>query len=181
MLTRNALTTALILSAAFLLTACEKPAPSPTASTAPGSTPAAGLAWVLTSMPEGAVPVGQLKADAKEGDRVVMRGRIGGRSEPMTSGSAVFVVMDLSIPSCAEVPDDKCPTPWDYCCEPRESLAANNATVMVVNPAGQAVDTDMRLAGFAPLDEVVVVGVVGPRPSPEVLTVRAEGVYRVGG
>lgn len=178
---RNTLTTALALSAALLLTACEKPAPSPTASAAPSSTPAAGLAWVLTSMPEGAVPVGQLKADAKEGDRVVMRGRIGGRSEPMTSGSAVFLVMDPAIPSCADEPGDKCPTPWDYCCEPRESLAANNATVMVVSPGGQAVDTDMRLAGFAPLDEVVVVGVVGPRPSPEVLTIRAEGVYRVGG
>lgn len=177
MLTRTALT----LTAALLLTACEKPGSSPSAAAPSANTPAAAPGWVLTSMPDGAVPVGQLKADAKEGDRVVLRGRIGGRSDPMTSGSAVFLVMDPAIPSCADEPGDNCPTPWDYCCEPKESLAANNATVMVVSPAGQAVDTDMRLAGFAPLDEVVVVGVVGPRPSPEVLTVRAEGVYRVGG
>lgn len=177
MLTRAALT----LTAALVLTACEKPASSPTAAAPSADTPTAAPAWVLTSMPENAVSVGQLKAQAKEGDRVVLRGRIGGRSEPMTSGSAVFLVMDPAIPSCADEPGDNCPTPWDYCCEPKDSLAANNATVMVVDPAGQAVDTDMRLAGFAPLDEVVVVGVVGPRPSPEVLTVRAEGVYRVGG
>lgn len=149
------------------------PAPTPTASntTAP--------AWVLTEAPADAIGVAQIKADAKEGDRVVMRARIGGRASPITEGSPVMIVMDPAIPSCADNPADSCRTPWDYCCEPSEVKVANSATIQIVDDAGSLVVGSIASAGLEPLDEVIIVGVVGPRPDPAVLTVMATGVFKV--
>jgi len=135
--------------------------------------------WVLTSAPPDAVGVGEAKASVQEGDEVVLRGRIGGRLEPLDPESPVFTLIDVSIPHCGELEGDTCPTPWDYCCEPAESLTANTATVQIVDGEGRAVNSSPAAHGFSELDEVVVVGLVGPRENERVLTVRASGIYRV--
>lgn len=151
---------------------CDQSQPS-----AGGSTPA----WLVEEAPAGAVSVAAIKADAREGDHVVLRGRIGGRSDPISKGSAVFVVMDPDVPSCADNPDDHCPTPWDYCCEAPESIKANNATIQIVDESGNPIESDLSKLGFKPLDTVIVTGTVGPRPTDDVLTIRATRVHRVGG
>jgi hypothetical protein len=135
----------------------------------------ASPSWTLASEPAGAVGVAEAKASAQEGDQVVLRGRIGGRAEPLSAGSPVFTVMDLSVAYCGQASEDGCTTPWDYCCETPEAIAASAATVQVAGVEGGA------LSGLSPLDEVVIVGTVGPRPTPQVLTVVATGVHRVGG
>lgn len=137
--------------------------------------------WLLTSEPSGAKSVADTKADASEGDTVVVRGRIGGRKQPMADDSPVFTIIDLSVPHCAEIPGDNCPTPWDYCCEPAESIRANAATVQLVDEQGEALTIGPKSAGLSELDELVIVGAVGPRPSEDVLTIVATGIYRVGG
>jgi hypothetical protein len=145
-----------------------------------GQSGAASPAWLLTSAPPAEpVDVAAAKGVVNEGDRVVIRGRIGGRGEPMTEGSPVMVIMDVSIPSCADNPEDTCRTPWDYCCEPAEVKTANSATIQVVDAQGQPVADSLRAAGLEPLDEIIAVGVVGPRPDPSVLVVRATEIYRV--
>lgn len=141
--------------------------------------PNASAAWLLTEAPAGARTVAEIKPTAADGDSVVLRARIGGRLEPITPGAPVFVVIDRSVPACSEIPGDNCPTPWDYCCEPRESLTAHSATVQVVGPDGSPVAGDLAQAGLKPLDEVIVIGTVAARPSPEVLTIRATGVHKV--
>ncbi|MFG0276091.1 MAG: hypothetical protein ACF8QF_13650 [Phycisphaerales bacterium] len=156
--------------AALALTGCSEEA-SPEA-TAQGE---ASPSWTLASAPEGAVGVVEVRAAAQEGDSVVIRGRIGGRAEPISDGSPVFTIMDLSLAYCGQASDDGCTTPWDYCCETPEAIAAHAATVQVIGIEGGA------LTGLAALDEVVVVGTVGPRPTPAVLTIIATGVHRVGG
>lgn len=164
------------------LGACDKgsSSSSSTAST-PTQPSGGGPAWVLVSMPEGVVDVAAAKKTLKEGDQVALRGRIGGRMDPVSKDAAFFVIMDPAVPSCADNPGDNCSTPWDYCCETPASLAANNATVRVVDASGAPVQTGIESFGFHPLDTVVIVGTVGPRPSPEVLTITATGVHRVGG
>jgi hypothetical protein len=144
-----------------------------------GSTETPG--WLLTAAPEGAVNVGEAKQSVSEGDEVALRGRIGGRADPMSADSAVFVIMDVSVPSCADEEGDNCATPWDYCCEPRESIAASNATVQLVDDTGAPLAIDLRRHGLKPLDEVIVVGRVAPRPSEQTLVVKATGLYRAGG
>ncbi len=160
--------------ACLTLAACSNE--QPPAAAAPESP-----AWLLASAPADARTVAEVKPDASEGDTVTVRGRIGGRAQPITPGAPVFIIMDPAIPSCDQIPDDPCPTPWDYCCEPRESLAANSATVQLVDAQGNPIQTDLAAAGLQPLDEVVVTGTVAPRPNPQVLTIRATAIHKVGG
>jgi hypothetical protein len=175
---RIACVSALVLS----LAACEESS-APTAG-APGGQPAPATdspTWLLASMPEGAVGVAEAKPTAAEGERVVLHGRIGGRKDPLSSDSAVFIIMDPEVPSCADMEGDHCATPWDYCCETQESITASNATVQLVGSDGAPLAIDLGKHGFEPLDEVVVVGTVAPRPNEQTLIVKATGVYRTGG
>lgn len=162
-------TSAVVLAGAL---GCNESSPS-----AAADTPAASASWLLAAEPADVRPVGEAKADAVEGDEVVVVGRIGGRVEPITSESPVFTIVDLELKHCRETKGDLCPTPWDYCCEPRESLTANSVTVQLVSPDGSPMTIDPIAAGLDPLDEIVVVGTVGPRPSPEVLVIRATAVH----
>ena len=149
-------------------------------STAQNTTEPASPTWVLTSAPDGALSISEAKTSAKEGDHIILRGRIGGRNEPLTEGSPVFTMMDLAISHCGENPDDNCSTPWDYCCETPETITTNSATVQIVDALGQPITDSPTIQGLAALDEVIIVGIVAPRPNQDVLTVRANGIYRVG-
>ncbi len=131
-------------------------------------------AWLLTSEPSGAVSITEAKESAKEGDQVVIRGRIGGRHSPMSEESSVFTIMDMELAYCGQHEDDGCPTPWDYCCETPDTIGTNSATVQVVGNGA----IDPVGAGLKPLDVVILVGTVGPRPNDQVLTIQATGVYR---
>ncbi|MHC4990810.1 MAG: hypothetical protein ACYTGC_07490 [Planctomycetota bacterium] len=139
-----------------------------------------GATWLLADMPAGAVPVAQAKQPAREGDQIVVRGRIGGRPDPMSRDVAMFVMMDPALPSCRER-GDGCRKPWDYCCETTETITANSATVQLVDDARDPMAIDLGTHGFEPLDEVVVVGTVGPRPDEAMLVINAEKIHRVSG
>lgn len=158
-------------------TACDRKESSNTTANQ-STTAAARPAWLLDAEPAGAKPVGEVKATAQEGDQVVVLARVGGRVSPITVGSPVFTVVDLKLLHCGQLPDDHCATPWDYCCEPRESLTANSATVHIQPPTQGAPTPDPSTGGLSPLDEIVIVGIVGPRPNPAVLTINATGIYR---
>lgn len=134
-------------------------------------------AWLLTSEPSGAVSITEAKESAREGDTVVIRGRIGGRKAPMSNESTVFTIMDMEIAYCGQHEDDGCSTPWDYCCETPDTIGANSATVQVVGDG----TIDPVGAGLKPLDVIILIGTVGPRPNDQVLTIQATGVYRADG
>lgn len=143
-----------------------------------GTTGGADTSWLLAAMPEGAVPVSAAKKTAREGDEVVIRGRIGGRRDPMSTDVAIFVMMDPAVPHCKV---DACKAPWDYCCETPESITANSATVQLVGSTGKPLSVDLGGQHIEPLAEIVVVGTVGPRPTPEVFVIHASGLHRVSG
>lgn len=165
---------------ALLVAGCSESGPGEGPGATAGVAAGKGSGWLVSVEPAGAVAVGDAKASVEEGQEVVIRGRIGGRKDPMSAGSPVFLIVDLDVPHCGQIPGDTCPTPWDYCCEPRESLTANSATVQLVGEDGKPLSVDPKAAGLSPLDEVVVVGKVGPRPTPGVLTIFATAVYRNG-
>lgn len=169
----------LAIGAAFTLGGCGG-SPAGEASS-PDAASRSSEAWLLDAEPAGAVDVREAKSSAQEGDEIVLVGRIGGRKEPMSEGSPVFLLIDLEIPHCGQLEGDACKTPWDYCCEPRDSLVANSATVQLIEADGASSSADLSAAGLAPLDEVVVVGTVAPRPSEDVMLVRATSIYRRDG
>jgi hypothetical protein len=135
--------------------------------------PPTEAAWLLTDMPDDIMDVGWAKASAAEGETVALKGRIGGRIDPMSTDMAVFIIVDSAVPSCLDKAHDSCPTPWDYCCEPKDSLMANNATIQLIGDDGAPLAIDLQQHGFKPLDEVVIQGTVAPRPSDAVLIVKA--------
>ncbi|MDF1808783.1 MAG: hypothetical protein P1U42_03715 [Phycisphaerales bacterium] len=172
--------TLLITVAASLLltvTGCEKTSSDQSSSVDITTQETEMNAWLLTIAPEEAVSITTAKANHKEGDSVVIRGRIGGRYSPISSESSVFTIVDLGLPYCGEHEEKGCSTPWDYCCETSGTITNNSATVQIVSQGS----VDPIAAGLKPLDEVILVGTVGPRPNEETFTIQATGVYRTDG
>jgi hypothetical protein len=68
---------------------------------------------LLGAAPGGAAGVLKVREDAKDGDEVVIAGRIGGNKKPIGAGLA-FTLVDQSLKSCADNGEDTA-TPWDFC------------------------------------------------------------------
>ena len=137
--------------------------------------------WLLGEAPAEYREVAEAKQNAEAGEEIVLRGRIGGRLDPISGESPAFIIMDASVPSCADKDHDSCPTPWDYCCETPDSKAANSATIVVLDANGNPTDEDITAAGLAPLDEIIVVGTVKARPNQSVFEIHATGIHKRAG
>jgi hypothetical protein len=132
----------------------------------------------INEPPEGARSVEELKADADAKGKVVIRGRIGGRREPFVKGAAVFLLADASLKSCDELHGDACKTPWDYCCESPDSLAAKVATVQIVGEDGKPLTTGLKgQPKFAPLSTLTIEGEIANRDGDGTLVINARKIY----
>ncbi|MFK7760490.1 MAG: hypothetical protein AB8C13_11175 [Phycisphaerales bacterium] len=158
------------------LSACDRGTANQTTQSNPA--PSASTPWVLTSAPQGAISITQAKATAKEGDQVIIQGRIGGRKSPISADSPVFTIVDMELPYCGQHNDDNCSSPWDYCCETPDTITANAATVQIVVGDPSTSTVDPVAEGFEPLDEVILVGTIGPRPDDQVLVIQATSIYK---
>lgn len=65
--------------------------------------------YLAKTEPGGAKDVIATRKDAKDGDAVVIVGRIGGSKKPVSEDRAVFTLVDLSLKSC-----DSDPNCWDF-------------------------------------------------------------------
>ncbi len=93
-----------------------------------------------------------------------MQGRIGGGVNPFVAERAVFTLADLSLPPCDANPDDKCPTPWDYCCEPQDKIVAASVSVQVADDAGKPLKLGLNgVNGLRPGGELIVKGRVASK------------------
>jgi len=130
----------------------------------------------LAAAPQGVESIAALKQTAEEGDEVVTRAVVGGRIEPIVEGRASATIVDAGLENTCLVEDDHCPTPWDYCCQPPQTVTGHLATLQVVDADGRILAADLSQR-IEPLSTLVVRGVVGPRPDPQVLTINANGIY----
>ena len=138
---------------------------------------AAGAKFILASEPAGAKGVEEVREKAADKEDVVIVGRIGGSSKPFVDGLVAFEIMDLAGVPCNERPGDACETPWDYCCEPADELAANSATVQVMGADGALIKSGLSgVNGLKPLAVVTVAGIVSEAADGNVI-VRAEGIH----
>jgi hypothetical protein len=155
-----------------IVAGCDDPkVPAP----APRAALPAGL--VLSSAPAGAKTIKEVRAGAKDGDEVVMRGVIAGRVDPIGDNRAILTLLDPSIKTCDKMPEG-CKTPWDACCEDKEVITANSATVQVVDEKGAVLKTGLAsVPGIKPLKEVVVKGKLKVSPDGKAVVVDASRLY----
>jgi hypothetical protein len=162
--------------AAVLVSGCGRPAaPSVVVTGGGGEGLIVGPQYLLPEEPTGAKSVIDVRKGAKDGEEVVVVGKVGGEKRPFVKDRAAFTVVDLSLKSCDEIPGDNCPTPWDYCCAP--NLAEARLLVKFLDEQGKTLPTDARqLVGLKELQTVVVRG-KARRDDAGNLTVVATGLY----
>jgi hypothetical protein len=173
------LTLCLALFAAFLAAGCGMQGTSSDTSPTVSAPRAAAekTPFLLAAEPAGAKGVTDARMDAKDGDDVVVFGRIGGEKKPWVDGRAAFWVVDSAFKACNDKADDDCKTPWDYCCDDPGELHKGMATVKIVDGEGKTIAVDAReLLGVKELQTVVVKG-KAKRDEQGNLTVLASGVY----
>ena len=135
-----------------------------------------GTKFLLTEEPADAADVIAARDESKDGDDVVLVGRIGGGENPWIDGRAAFTVVDNSLRACSDIPGDECPKPWDYCCETGK-LPTATALVKVVDENGALVKANARdLLDVKELSTVVVKG-KAERDDAGNLTVLATGIF----
>lgn len=134
-----------------------------------------GKKYLLAAEPKGAKGVVDARKDVKDGEPVVLVGRIAGSRKPFVDGRASFSVTDLKIEPCAE--DEGCPTPWDCCCTGKEELLPAMAQVKFDGKDGKTLNVGAKeLLGVKELAIVVVTGKAN-RDDKGNLTVVADGLH----
>ena len=152
------------------------PAPAAAAAAAPSAALPANLA--VADAPANAQDLAAVKTNAKDGDAVVIRGKIGGREEPIAKNRAIMTVLDPSVTTCDTMPGDACKTPWDACCEPSEKIAANSATVQVVDAQGKPLAANLEsIAGLKPLSNVTIAGTAKRAAGSDALIIEAKQIH----
>jgi len=132
--------------------------------------------YLLADEPAGAKGVIEFKKAAKDGEEVVVVGRIGGSEKPFT-GRAAFTIVDVKFKACSDIEGDNCPTPWDYCCEAPEELAKGTVLVKLVDSAGKTAPDDAKaLLDLKELQTIVVRG-QARRDESSSISVVASGIY----
>jgi len=147
---RMVLTTVL---AAGMLAGCNDEPTKPA-----GEAPPEGL--VLTAEPADAKDIVAALAEAKDGDTVTVRGRVGGSKKPFVETRAVMGLVDMSRKYCGQGgTGDSCTEPWDYCCE--RELGKYMVSVQVNGADGKMLHKGLKGVGkVKELSEVVVKGVL---------------------
>ena len=114
--------------------------------------------YVLADEPDGAIGVIAARESAKNGEPIVVVGRIGGAANPWIDGRAAFMLLDASIALVANGTEsaegEVC---LDDCCA--SARAESTTLVKVVDANGKVLAADARrLLGVAADDMVVVRG-----------------------
>ena len=139
-----------------------------------------GSKFMLSAEPEGGQNVIAVRETSKDGDDVVMVGRIGGSLNPWVDDRGAFSIVDPSLLACSDEKEEgepcSCKTPWDYCCE-TDKLPDAMALVKFVESDGSVVNHDARkVFNLVELQTVVVKG-KAKRDDAGNLTILADGMF----
>lgn len=134
---------------------------------------------VLKSAPDGAKAISEVRKTAKEGDQIVISGKVMGRKDPFVDGRAILILGDPNkITSCDLIEGDACRSPWDVCCDDPDVIKASTVTIQVMDDQGKLVKQGLKgLAGIKELSKLVVTGTVADGSNADNLLINATGIY----
>lgn len=139
-----------------------------------------GSKFVLSAEPEGGQEVAAAFKSVKDGEEIVIVGRIGGSFDPWVENRAAFNIVDPALKACSdETPEGEacsCTTPWDYCCE-TDKLPGAMAMVKFVDAEGNVVKHAAKDAFDVKELQTVVIKGKAERDDADNLTVLATGMY----
>lgn len=168
------------LPCTMIVAGCGRPSADGSSSSAVTevSTSAADAAkYVLAEEPDGAVGVIAARDQARDGDEIVLIGRIGGSKKPWIEGRAAFMVIDASMSVVGDGEEsgvgEIC---LDECCA---ALRAECTTlVKLVDEQGRVLSVDGRRLLNAAVDDLVVIhGHVQRDQEEGTFVVVADGVH----
>lgn len=155
-----------------LVSGCAEQKAEPLAPAAASGANAGLEKLVVAGLPAQTIGVLTAKQEKKNGDRVVVTGRV----KDFVDGAAVLTIADLSLRDC-KTRGDQCATPWDYCCETREAITSGTATVRLADSAGDPLMQSLK--GVGGIDHLVDIAAEGRIERDEAgnLSVVAEKLY----
>jgi hypothetical protein len=166
-----------VLASLFLAAGCAEESTPATTTTAATNAPSIdGSKFLLNEEPAEVATVIEARDASKDGEDIVLVGRIGGSVNPWVEGRAAFSIVDPTLKACSDIPGDECKKPWDYCCETHK-LPTSTAFVKFVDNDGRPLKADAReLLSLKELQTVVVRG-KAQRDEAGNLTVLADGLF----
>jgi hypothetical protein len=118
--------------------------------------PALPAGWAVGHGPDAAKSPAQIRATAKVGDEVAVKGRIGGSEDPVANGVAQFTLVGSEIEYKPESAN-----PWTYSDVSKDSLAASMCQVRFPDASGDALNVELDgRRNIAAGAEVVIIGTV---------------------
>lgn len=134
---------------------------------------------LLTSAPEKALDIADLRKSAQAGDTVTFTGNVIGSDPVFMDGRAVMIMGDpKKITSCNLISGDECKTPWDVCCDDPDVIKSSVVTVQVVDDAGKPLKTGLKgLGGMKELSALTVTGEVAEGSTKDNMLVNATGIF----
>ena len=154
-----------IISAALAATGCGSPLPA--------SNQSVDAKYLLADEPADAIEILDAKEQAKDGEAVVVVGRVGGGVKPWIDGRAAFLLVDTRIlPTCNE--GEKCDENCPSCAE---AMLSASTMVKFLGNDGKVLPVDARdLLGVKEQQTVVVRGVAN-RDKAGNVSIAGEKIY----
>jgi hypothetical protein len=106
----------LLFSAAIII-GCSSRKPDNKSGVDAVASTAIGAKYLVEQEPAEPKDVNDVVENVADKKLVTVLGRIGGDARPFVEDMAAFMIVDRKLKACNEIPDDPCPTPWDFCCE----------------------------------------------------------------
>lgn len=122
-----------------------------------------------------------VRKTASPGDLVTIKGRVMGRNDLFVEGRAAFILGDPELlTACSDIPDDDCKTPWDTCCDSKESRRDGTATIQLRGAGGRVLAKSLKgEQGLKELSVVTVKGTIDEHSSADSLIINAQSIHVV--
>jgi len=128
--------------------------------------------FTLASEPPGARDVMDFREQAKDGQPVVVLGRVGGGVKPWVDGRAAFILVDERVKTGCD--DEQCEADCVQCAQ---ELAEATTLVKFVDEQGKVLPVDARELLGVKEEQTVVIRGIASRDKAGNVSIAADGIY----